>query len=823
MVNTLVSVFASPGSPKPILPTAYPILRLLWVILLLCTACLSRATVAAVPLAPGYSNLGYSMPLAGSYNLPPVALAADGEVVDSDGNTLSLHQLFGDRYVLLSFMYSSCGDVNGCPLTAHVFYQLKQAMAKDPVLAQNLRLVSLSFDPQHDTPEVMKLYANNFRHDGDSGQWLFATTDSEQQLGPILRDYGQDVQRQLAIDGAAGADFFHVLRVFLIDPQRQVRNIYSVSFLHTDLVLADLKTLLLEEEGTVERLAARSAATEAGLDGPGDRKDGYDSVGYRTRSLALSHRSGQAVDLISYAEEVPRGLPDLPVPDGVVLSRESIALGRKLFFDRRLSLNNTFSCAMCHVPEQGFTNNELATAVGIEGRTVRRNAPSLYNVGYATRLFHDGREDQLAQQVWSPLLAKNEMGNPSIGYVINKINALPDYRGLFESAYDGEGPGMQRIGDALTAYQLTLNAADSPFDRWYFGGDDGAVSTQVKQGFTLFTGKAACASCHLIDETHALFSDYGLHNTGVGYVSSQVNNARMQTVQLAPGVFVDVDSTLIAKVGEPLKADLGLYEITEDPADRWKFKTPSLRNVALTAPYMHDGSLLSLSEVIAFYNRGGIDNELLDPLLRPLGLTVEETRALEAFLQSLTGSNVPALVADAFAAPVGDTTVDSPQGALADVGSIELVDQHGRAFTLDSLRGSVVLLVFGFTNCPHICPVEMARVSAALRELEPLGKQVRGVFITVDPGRDTPEVIKRYISSFYPGITGLTGAMADIEAVTAHYRVKRVEQPIAGGDYLVDHGYSLYVLNREGEAEAAVLPGLPPSHIVTLVRQLMDK
>ena len=798
-------------------------LRLLGVLLLVCIACLSRAATAAVPLAPGYSNLGYSLPVAGTYSLPPVALAADGEVVDSDGNTVSLHQLFGDGYVLLSFMYSSCGDVNGCPLTAHVFYQLKQAMATDPVLAQNLRLVSLSFDPQHDTPEVMKLYANNFRYHGDSGQWLFATTDSEQQLAPILHDYGQDVQRQLATEGTAGTDFFHVLRVFLIDPQRQVRNIYSVSFLHADLILTDLKTLLLAEQGSVERPAARSAKTETGLDGPGDRKDGYDSVAYRTRSLALTHRRGRTTDLMSYAQDPPRGLPELPIPAGLLLSRESIALGRKLFFDRRLSLNDTFSCAMCHLPEQGFTNNELATAVGIEGRTVRRNAPSLYNVAYATRLFHDGREDQLAQQAWSPLLAKNEMGNPSIGYVINKINALPDYLGLFESVYDGEGPGMQRIGDALAAYQLTLNAADSPFDRWYFGGDDGAVSAQVKQGFALFSGKAACVSCHLVDKTHALFSDYSMHNTGVGYVSSQVDKARMQSVQLAPGVFVDVDSALIEKVGEPQMADLGYYEITEDPADRWKFKTPSLRNVALTAPYMHDGSLLSLREVVQFYNRGGVDNELLDPLLQPLGLFAEEVDALEVFLQSLTGNNVPALVSDAFAAPVGDTTLGSPQRAPTEVGRVELLDQDGHAFQLDSLRGSVVLLVFGFTNCPHICPVEMARVSAALRELEPLGKQVRGVFITVDPGRDTPEVIKRYIDNFYPGITGLTGTMADIEAVTAHYRVKRVEQPTAGGDYLVDHGYSLYLLNGQGDVEAAVLPGLPPSHIVTLVRQLLDK
>ena len=613
-------------------------------------------------LAPGYSNLSYALPVPGAYQLPPVFKAADGEVVNSDGTTLRLHELFGERYVLLSFMYSSCSDLNGCPLTAYVFYQLKRAMADDPVLASNLRLVSLSFDPLHDSPEIMALYANNFGDSGRDGQWQFATTDSEQQLTPILQAYSQDVQRKLAIDSTAGTDFFHVLRVFLIDPQRQVRNIYSVSFLHTDLILADLKTLLLEEEKATPAPLEQEAASAVALAGPGDRKDGYATTDYRTRSLALQNRRGQATNLISFARNPPQGLPELAMPTGLVLSRENIALGRKLFFDRRLSLNDTISCAMCHIPEQGFASNELATAVGIEGRSVRRNAPTLYNVGFATRLFHDGREDQLAQQVWAPLLAKNEMGNPSIGHVINKLKKLPDYQNSFENAFAGESPGMQNIGNALAAYQLTLNAADSPFDQWHFGKDDSAVAPQVKRGFELFSGKAGCSNCHLVNTTHALFSDYLMHNTGIGYASSAVDDQATQKVQLAPGVFVDVDTALIKKVGEPAMADVGLYEITENPADRWKFKTPTLRNVALSAPYMHDGSLPTLHGVVEFYNRGGIKNELLDPLLQPLGLNTAEIDALVAFLQSLTGDNVADLVSDAVAAPVGDVRRYQPLG-----------------------------------------------------------------------------------------------------------------------------------------------------------------
>ncbi len=164
-----------------------------------------------------------------------------------------------------------------------------------------------------------------------------------------------------------------------------------------------------------------------------------------------------------------------------------------------------------------------------------------------------------------------------------------------------------------------------------------------------------------------------------------------------------------------------------------------------------------------------------------------------------------------------------PVASLAgDASNVTLLDQDGRDFQLASLRGSVVLMVFGFTHCPHICPVEMARVSAALRQLEPLGVQVRGVFITVDPQRDSPEVVKAYLRNFHPGIIGLTGTPAALDKVADQYRVKRVKQTIAEGDYLIDHGYSLYLLNQQGEAEVAVLPGLPPSHIVTLVQRLVD-
>lgn len=627
-----------------------PRLRSFCCVLLLCAA-IAQPTPGAEPLAPGYGKLGYALPEPGTYTLPPIRPAADAAIVDSDGKPLRLRALTTGKVSLLTFMFTQCSDVNGCPLTSFVFYQIKQAMQRDAELAKHLRLISVSFDPARDTPEQLRWYAANFKHGAQAGEWRFVTVESEAALKPLLEGYDQDVQRRYSVGGAASGDYSHILRVFLIDAAGQIRNIYSVAFLQADLVLSDVRTLL--RETTVPTAASSTGGVEATA-GAGDFKHGYESAGYATRSLSLAARRGEPADLLALAGKAPLGLPAVPVPPENPLTAEKIALGRKLFFDRRLSLNNTFSCAMCHIPEQGFTSQELQTAVGIEGRTVRRNAPTLYNVAYMQRLFHDGRESTLEQQIWGPLLARNEMGAPSVGYVIEKIRALPDYHGLFERAFGGRGVGMETLGQALASYQRTLVSGASPFDRWLFGKQSDALGEPAKRGYVLFTGKAGCVACHRIEADHALFTDQQLHNTGTGYRRSMHREPDKRRVLVAPGVYIDVDTSAIKAVSEPPPSDLGLYEITEKPADRWKFRTPGLRNVALTAPYMHDGSLPSLRAVVEFYDRGGEPNEGLSPLIKPLGLTDEEKADVVAFLESLTGDNVATLVADAFAAPVGD-------------------------------------------------------------------------------------------------------------------------------------------------------------------------
>lgn len=401
-------------------------------------------------------------------------------------------------------------------------------------------------------------------------------------------------------------------------------------------------------------LTAASPTARAVVDGPGDYKENYESPDYVTRSYSLEARVGQEADLLERARNPPLGLPPVPVPEDNPLSREKIQLGRKLFFDRRLSLNGTQSCAMCHIPEQGFTNNELATAVGLEGRDVGRNAPTLYNVGYKTRMFHDARESTLEQQAWQPIVNPREMATPSIGWALELIRGLPDYDGLFEAAFDGSGASMNTVAQALASYQRTLLAADSPFDRWYYGDEEDALDASAKRGFELFTGRGGCSSCHLIGEDHALFTDDAVHNTGIGYARAMEEDPGPRRVVLAPGIFGEVSPENLAMVSARDKDnDLGRYEVTGDVADRWRFKTPTLRNLTLTAPYMHDGSLLTLKEVVAFYNKGGVPNPLQDPRIRPLGLSAQDEADLLAFLESLTGDYRP-LVLDAFAAPVGD-------------------------------------------------------------------------------------------------------------------------------------------------------------------------
>jgi cytochrome c peroxidase len=376
----------------------------------------------------------------------------------------------------------------------------------------------------------------------------------------------------------------------------------------------------------------------------GDPRIGYEARSYETQSRRITTQHGESANLLNLIRQPPVGLPKLSLDR--LPTEASIALGRKLFFDRRLSFNATLSCAMCHIPEQGFGQYELITPVGIEGREVKRNSPALYNVAYRKHLFFDGREETLEQQIWGPLLAHNEMGNPAVGTVLSRLRGIEEYQRLFHQVFDEEIT-MQTLGMALADYQRGLLSGNSPFDQWVYGGNTHAVDDAVKRGFSVFI-LGECAACHQIDQTFSHFSDGNFHDTGIGYKASIARSGPVR-VQLAPGVFVNTPSLQRSGFN-----DLGRYEATGKSADRWKYQTPSLRNIGVTQPYMHDGSLASLEEVIDFYDAGGVPHEGQDKRIRVLHLTPQQKADLLAFLYALTGDNIASLALDARLAPIGE-------------------------------------------------------------------------------------------------------------------------------------------------------------------------
>lgn len=559
----------------------------------------AASPVAAQGTQAAVAALGFTPPQPGSYTLYHIMTAPDGEVLDSDASVHRLAEFTTGKLTLFSFIYTYCIDARGCPLAYETLHRLKQSIERDPALRGRIRFVSMSFDPRNDTPDTMRLYGDAELRSQNGLRWHFLTTRSGAQLAPLLDGFGQDVS--VAAEQPEGARvpvLSHMLKVYLIDAQGSVREIYSTSFLQPAILLNDIKTLLMEQRG------ASSAVSQ----GP------------------------------------QLGLPPLPALAGEAPSQAVIELGRMLFSDRRLSSNGTMSCAMCHIPEQGFAATALGTALGIEGRTLRRNAPTLLNVGYVGQLFHDGRAATLEQQAWDPLLHPVEMGNPDVASVLARLRALPEYATRFGAAF-GAAPQRDNVAIALASYQRTLVAGNSRFDRWRYGNDRLALSKNEQAGFAVFAGKGRCIACHAVGERHALFSDGQFHNTGIGAVHGGAG--RRHRVQLAPGVIVDVDDAALTSVSEPIARDEGRFEVTGRASDRGAYRTPSLRNVALTAPYMHDGSLASIEAVIDYYQRGGTDNAAKDRRIAPLQLDQQERRNLAAFLRSLTGEYVVQLAREA--------------------------------------------------------------------------------------------------------------------------------------------------------------------------------
>ncbi|HET7209274.1 MAG TPA: cytochrome c peroxidase [Terriglobales bacterium] len=305
--------------------------------------------------------------------------------------------------------------------------------------------------------------------------------------------------------------------------------------------------------------------------------------------------------------KAPLGLPPVPVPADNPPTAETIALGHRLYYDPLLSVDNTVSCASCHHPDFGFSDGKPVSN-GVNGKTGTRNSPTVFNSAYFVTQFWDGRAPSLEVQAEGPVQNPVEMAHTLKG-VEQKLMANPSYRDQFAKAFGSGAITYEMVEKAIASFERTVVSGNSPFDRWKFRGEEKAVSDSVKRGFVVFTSaeKGNCAACHTVGKDYALFTDNKFHNVGVGVKNEQATDA-------------------------------GRFAVTNNPVDKGAFKTPSLRNVALTAPYMHDGSLKTLKEVVDFYIGGANSNPNLDKNIRALDFLSGQERAdLLAFLESLTG------------------------------------------------------------------------------------------------------------------------------------------------------------------------------------------
>ncbi len=319
--------------------------------------------------------------------------------------------------------------------------------------------------------------------------------------------------------------------------------------------------------------------------------------------LACSRKETTEVQegIHQYKLSIPAGLdPNYAkwIPANNPLTAEKIELGKMLYFDPRLSKDGTVSCATCHNPILGYSNG-VPFSAGFKGQLGNRNSPTTLNRLYSTLQFWDGRAKSLEDQAMRPVQNPVEMANTVEGMIAN-LDKISGYKPYFQKAFGSEEITADHVAMAIASFERTLLSGNSPFDRFQAGEQD-AVSDSAKRGFAIFMTKGNCKECHPLPN----FTDEKFHNIGVG-------------------------------MNKP-KPDLGRYEVTKDEKDQGAFKTPTLRQIAETAPYMHDGSVQTLEEAVEIYDRGGEKNPCLDEKIKPLHLTRTEQADLVAFLKSLTG------------------------------------------------------------------------------------------------------------------------------------------------------------------------------------------
>ncbi len=325
------------------------------------------------------------------------------------------------------------------------------------------------------------------------------------------------------------------------------------------------------------------------------------------------------------------GLPPLLVPDDNPQTAGKIALGRLLFNDKRFSANDLVSCSSCHHADKAFTDG-LPVAIGINGQAGVRNVPTIINAAFYQAQFLDGRASTLEEQALGPFVNPIEHGLISHQVIVDVIRNDPEYLKLFNKVFNVtiNAITIDYVVKAIASFERTLISGNSAFDRYLFGRDQSAISVSAARGFRIFRRKGNCANCHEISWDNALFTDNRFYNIGVGF-------KRLTPV---------LEELIAGKNPEDMaltdaqRSELGRFKVTKTLADLGKFKTPTLRNIALTAPYMHDGSLKTLEAVIEHYDKGSDNNRFIDAKIFPLNLMKQEKADLLAFMQTLTSMPV---------------------------------------------------------------------------------------------------------------------------------------------------------------------------------------
>jgi len=319
------------------------------------------------------------------------------------------------------------------------------------------------------------------------------------------------------------------------------------------------------------------------------------------------------------------------VPKDNEMTPERVALGRKLYFDKRLSKDGTVSCATCHDVTRGFTD-QLPASEGIQKQFGKRNAPTTLNVALLQTFFWDGRSPTLDQQARMPILNPVEMGMPDEETAMKAIADDPEYQEAFRKAF-GREMNYEDLGRAIGAFERTLVFMDSPFRR-FLDGDAGAISAEAKAGWDLFNGKARCVACHPMNPSNPLGTDNRFHNVGVSARHQNFEELAGEALKLLKEDPSEQKLDELA-VGTDL-SELGRFMVPHRRVDIGAFRTPLILNIGITPPYMHDGSLPTLWDVMDHYNKGGEANLFLDGGIEPLALTDEEIDQVVAFLFTLT-------------------------------------------------------------------------------------------------------------------------------------------------------------------------------------------